>query len=334
MKYTMLALLVVSTACSKKDAQESPRADDMAEATLTGGSDASEQDAPPEPPAAGRPVVELIDAGSPPLQELRWELETGAQQVLEMESAYTFEAKADGYEGATRSQVRRVLPAMVQTIQLVVDDMPADGPAQVTFEVTKDRVLDTSDANADLWVTPATGTKGSFQVDSLGVLSDFELIASSALPEGVDLEYVENLLRLIVFPVPDEPVGIGAEWDVSRAVERRGILTNEQVHIELEELSGSEVTVNFRLESHGSRQETIGTGQHEAVRTQNLRWGAEGRTKVRLTSLAPILLKLENDVALASQVARPTGAVEKLDMRVDRRVEMRPESPESDETKD
>ena len=332
MKYAIYLLALLTLACSKKEAaSETP----MGAATSVSrqpeaegaGQSADGQSEQAAAPREAPPTINLIEAGAPPLRQLRWELKKGATEILEMESAYTFQAETKGYPGVPEDQrqVRKVLPAIVQTIELGIDDMSAAGLAQVAFEVTNDQVLDASDATDALYVTGAKGTKGGFRVSSKGVISDFALTVPPEAPEGADLEYVENLLRLIVFPLPDEPIGVGAKWTVTRVVERRGMPTNEQVALELVELAGSEMGLKFKLESHGSKQETVGKAQHEALRTQDLRWDASGRTKISLTNLVPRSLTLENDVVLKSQLARPTGAVEHLDMSVDRRVEIRPE---------
>lgn len=329
MKWAVYSLALLSLACSKKDpASEIPVGDINSLSPLQ----EAEQEARPgegqsvqvTAPQAVPPTVKLIDAGAPPLRRLRWEFRKGAQEVLEMESSYAFQAKAKGFVGAATGP-RHVLPSLVQTVELAIEDVSSDGLARVAFQVTNDRVLETPNVTGSLSVTGAKGTTGSFRVDSKGVVSECELAVPEVLPPGADLEYVQNLLRLMVFPVPDEPIGAGAKWSVARVVERRGIPMNEQVTLELVELAGSEVTLTFELESQGSRQTTIGAAENEAIKTEDFTWEADGRTTTSLTRLVPRSLTLGNQLVLNTQVARPSGAIEHLDMNVDRRVEIRPE---------
>jgi len=329
MKYAILALALLTLACSKKESpSEAPSSDSMgttheAEAE---GTEAAPAEAQPEEavlPSVEPPVVELIDAGRPPLRKVRWQFEKGSDERLKMKSAYVFQADVKGAKAGPRAGQRQVLPTMLQTIDFVIQDVSADGLAEVTFEVRDDAILNTPNVTPGLHITGAKGATGTYRVDSTGVIHDFAFTPPPDANPRADLEYVENLLRLMVFPVPDQPIGVRAKWTVTRDVERRGIPMKEQVTLELLKLAGSQITLAFELKSNGSRQTKVGKPSAEALRTEETSWDAKGRTKSSLTKLVPRLSTLENVLVLESKLTKPEGQTEQVDMIVERRIEMR-----------
>lgn len=326
MKYAVFTLALLTLACTKKEApSEAPPAEGevaLAEAAPAEAEPAVE-DTAEAAPVETAPVIELIDAGKPPLRTLRWEFKEGAREVLKIRSAYTWDAEAKGIEGG-RNPPKVVLPAIIQTIHLDVGAVSDFGVAGVDFEVREERTIEASDVpRAQLHITATKGAKGSYKVDSAGVISDFRLTPPPELPSGENVEHVEDLLRMTVFPLPAQPVGIGARWTVARTAKRRGMSMNEQVTLELVELADSDIAIRFELESSGTTETDIGSPQAAAVKKETHSWNAVGRTQSTLVSPSPRSTKMLNVVGYTSQVERPDRELEEFNVTIERKVEMK-----------
>ena len=323
MKYSIFALIVLSLACTKKEAPAEAPAEESEAALAEAAAPETEpavEDSQEAPPVETAPVIELIDAGKPPLRTLRWAFEPGEAQGLLWKSDYTFHAQRKGAE----KQPIKVLPRMRQRLELSVVSVSDDGLAEVSYEALSDEIIKTPKVSPGVHITPAKGVRGTYKVDARGVVSEFSLSLPEGLNQDADLEYVENLLRLTVLPVPSEAVGVGAKWSVTREGERRGIPMKERLSVELIRAEGARVELAFELQSEGSRESEVAPrGKLLGVRFEEYSWNATGRLKTNLSAVVPKRADVDNELVLSSRFESPGNAPDQLDMKVSRELEMR-----------
>jgi len=209
-----------------------------------------------------------------------------------------------------------VLDQSIDTETVAVSE---DGVADVTLEVREAKELETKDANSKP-VEGAKGATGTYRVDSTGVVQNLVLVPPpDSTFKASDLDALKSLLRLNIFPVPTEAIGIGAKSTVTQVVNEHQLQMNEQMAIELVKRTGSQLVLRVEIEGRGSRDTIVGD-QHQTL-------GLDSHTKLLAklspTKLVPRSLELENQTV---QTVKPEGVddpKEQLRITIDRTVEMR-----------
>lgn len=342
MKLVVFTVCLAFVGCTKAETPAEPASDpptaetpeegspagDPAAATPEGEGDEGSAAAPagsaikkaPDLRVVGEPAIAVVDPGKEPRRALRWEFETESDLSVAMTSATTFRLEASDLEGSGKTSV---LPKVRQTFDLDAKPVSGSGTVEVAFEVLDDEMIETPDADPKVHLPAAKGTTGSYRVDSAGVSRDFTLAPAEGLRPDVDLEYLQNLLRMMVFPFPEEPIGVGAKWTITQRVERRGIEMKEETTLELLALRGKNVKLAFKLASRGKRKSTVQVPAGQAHRDEAYTWDAEGKLGTSLTRLVPRRATLDNDLLLRTNVQMDTGESGVVDMEVARSVVMK-----------
>ncbi|MBW1906750.1 MAG: hypothetical protein JRJ24_15885, partial [Deltaproteobacteria bacterium] len=114
------------------------------------------------------------------------------------------------------------------------------------------------------------GLRGSYTVDSLGTITNFELEApkkANLQTEGV-LVNLRRLQALLSIPLPTEEVGVGAQWSLFETLEENTPMAQRTIY-EITKADGSRVDVRMKvqlmnktvdLEGVIKRLGTLGTG--------------------------------------------------------------------------
>jgi hypothetical protein len=277
MRYSIVVFMLFALACSKR---ESPP--EAAAETKAPGQAETEGPAAPTPkaaqaplPPAEPPTVQLITAGKPPLQEIRWHFQEGAKEVLETTTAQVLEMRGGGWDD-------RFLPVgIARTVDFVTNAVSAEGTAEVAFHIRETAEIETPDANSPA-IEGAKGATGTYNMDSTGVIRDFVLVpAPDSKFAAHQLDTLKALLRMTVFPVPTEAVGVGAKWTVTQVVHEQKMAIKEQMSIELLKHAGSRIAVRAHVKGSGSRQSDIsGNPQTITINTDTKVLAKMSSTKV------------------------------------------------------
>ena len=266
------------------------------------------QEPPPPPPASDLVVV---SPGVLPQRMLRYQLAKGTTSTLELE-----------VEGKIiAGDITSAAPPLVFTLEIVVDDVTADGRMKLTStiqELTTHAALDqpgTPAANAE-----AAALKG-FKIASTlapdGTITEVKLASDDkALSDAAkaQLEPLVQAMPKLVMPLPPTPVGIGAKWRSSRALGPVSPLELQSVTtIDLTGVSGSIVTYEVGSTVHGADQNVKQDGVD--VDVKSITGTATGRGTFDLQKLAITgLLKAELHMEMTTGSDRTPMAMT-LDLR-------------------
>jgi len=236
-------------------------------------------------------VIRLLDPGAEPRQALRYQVADGQSERLELDIALAAAAAVEGDEESAQAE------AVAPPVRLVVEVGPAlalpDG--SVRYAVTIREVLVLADegtdpdlvADLEAEMAPLTEVRGSVEVNALGVTrtSDFEA------PETIGTRTLMMLgnirTSLLTVPLPEEPVGVGARWEVTRQLSFGGIAVEQTVTYTLSSLSAPQGVLTVGIRQSGAPQPIPGfaggvTGQLEAYESS----GA-GTVDFDLTRITP-----------------------------------------------
>jgi hypothetical protein len=238
------------------------------------------QEPPPPPPPSDLVVV---SPGVLPQRLLRYQLAKGTKSTLELE----VEGKLTAGD-ITPS----VTPPLVFALEIVVDDVTADGHMKLTTTILEL----TTHAAADQPGTPAATTEAAalkgFKIASTlapdGTITDVKIASDDkALDDAAkaQLEPLVQALPKLAMPLPPTPVGIGAKWRSSRALGPASPLALQSVTtIDLTGLSGSLVTYEVGSMVHGVDQKAKQDGVE--VDVKSITGTATGRGTFDLQKLA------------------------------------------------
>jgi hypothetical protein len=296
MRYTIAVLVFITLACSKT------------ESSSEGAAETTEAAAP----TATRPTIELVAKGTPPLRKIRWSFQEGAKEVLVMTTAQVLQMKGGGWDN------RYVPTGIAQTIDVATQAVSANGTAEVAFHIREVAELETADANSAP-IEGAKGWTGTYRVDSTGVIRNLVLEPSpNAERTAEQLDALKGLIRLTVFPVPAEAIGVGAKWTVAQIVHEYETRMSEHMTIELLELDGSHIVLRVEVKGRGSKQSDLG-GKPQTI---SLDTNNRVLAKLSSTKLVPRSSELKNHTIQTVKVAGVDGPLGRLDVTIDRTVKM------------
>jgi hypothetical protein len=254
----------------------------------------------------------LIDAGKPPLREVRWKFRKGAKEVLNMTTAQVLDMRGGGWDD-------RFIPiGIAQTIDLTTQAVSAEGTAEVALHIRDVTPIETPDASSPA-IEGAKDWTGTYKVDPTGVIQEFLFVpAPGSKLKAASLDALKYLLRWTFFPVPAEPIGVGAKWTVDQVVHEHQMAITEQMSIELVERAGSNIVLRVEIKESGSRRSDItGTPQEITINTD-----AQVLAKLSRTKLAPRSSALDVLMIQTVETTAEDGSPTKLKMTIDRTIKM------------
>lgn len=223
----LAAVLLVLAGCG--DDSGGGSADDTAapSAADSGEPDADEPadepaDAPAEEPVSdvactdGPPEAVVTDAGDEPRALMELAPTAGDTAAVDMRMVTTTTASVDGQDSPTMPSPPMIM-GMVVTVDAVTDD-------EITMTVEYDRVeVEGGDASMQAILDSMIGITGTVTTTRSGAFVEGKIDTASVDPTiAPTMQQFESQLANLTVPLPTEPVGIGATWDVATAVDSQG----------------------------------------------------------------------------------------------------------------
>lgn len=272
-------------------------------------------------PAKKSPTrVELLKAGAEPRKQLRFAPAVGLVDKMTMTMTL-----AMGVKVGERAIPKNALPPMVVKMDLKVTDVEADGDVRYEFTLTGTDVKAPPGTNPKL-IAPMKqalsrlhGLGGHALMSSRGQSKETKV----KLPEKVDqqtqqiLQGMEQALNQIVVAVPEQPVGRGAQWTATTAIEQNGIELAQELTYDLEKLEGETAHCRVTARQHAKPQKVAAPGG-VVLDLTSLTSKGTGSVTFRLDHIAPA----QSLIALTSVVEMGAKG-ETMKMDTDMTVEMR-----------
>lgn len=178
------------------------------------------------------PEVTVGNAGAEPRRLMELTPTVGDTQALDMEMTMSMDLTRDGEPAPTRP-IPTMSIGMVFTVEDVTDD-------EVETSFVYDDVA-ADDPAVQSALESLTSVSGSSTTTRSGAFVDAELHTDSLAQEPSQIvDQLEQQMADMVVPLPDEAVGVGAEWEVVRSVEADGIASCFTAVYELVEFDGDE----------------------------------------------------------------------------------------------
>lgn len=222
----------------------------------------------------------MVKLGDAPQQLLRYHLAKGTTSAMEV---------VMDYEVAANDKSMK-MPTLVLETETTILDVQLDGTASTRTKVV----------NAAIRAREGAALPGLFGdkaqrlvgVTFAGTVSAGGRILSSQVV-GADkvaadladwVQSIDKSLRAIAMPLPDVPVGVGAQWKHRATVNQQGIHGSTVTSVELVSIDKDKVTYTTTTEASGADQHVTEQGQTTDVK--HVGGHGSGRGTVDLAKLA------------------------------------------------
>jgi len=314
MRWSIIILMSLSLACSKKEpaapaepeqaaeaeAESAPAphgselmtghvADPTAEVPIPkGAAELPEPLKTAAPALTAPPVLTVLDQGQEPRQALRWNIKPGFEQKVSADVGYSLDAVV------VILRVGEGIYVVSYDLTLRAEKVEDDGSVRVSFTVDGASIdmKMIGDKRVDRMKRALTTTRkitGSYTLGPRGRMTAFEMsVPSDARRTSHDMADNLRWALLHMTPTfPEQPLGQGAKWTVHEGIEQGGMHVNQLTTMEIVKLEGNRVELVVEAQQSAAKQSFMEPGFPVAKRLTLLSGAANGPLSWNLTELAP-----------------------------------------------
>lgn len=249
------------------------------------------------------PTVRVLERGAEPREPLRYRIAQNATSPVDMRMEMTVRMTVSG-----REMPAVPMPAMVGRMTLRATSVGADGTVHYGF------TLD-SFAPAPGYTGPAqvltavrsalaslVGTTGTGAMTNRGFVLDTQVNLPANADAGARqaIDSLRDSLRQLAAPLPAEPVGRGARWQVTMPIDAGGMSMQQVATYTLESVQGDRGHLQVRLTQSARPQalHTPGLPAGATARLESLSGTGSATQEMDLTRLiAPTHTHVVSDTA-------------------------------------
>lgn len=190
-------------------------------------------------PVKSNDGTELLTTGRGEQRALRYKLVKGTKAKLEL-------SMSNAISAGNRDMK---MPALVITLELVVEDVKPDGTANIKTTIVAATMREVPGATVPVGVvaemaTSLSGTVFTATLSPTGRVIDPKVVPTKNVPTPVraQIEQLNQQISQVAIPLPEVPVGVGAKWSVKSDTDLDGIKLVTVTTTEVVKLEGEVVT--------------------------------------------------------------------------------------------
>jgi hypothetical protein len=243
----------------------------------------------------GRSTVTLLDVGEEPHRELRYAF---SQTQTPVAGTFTATYGVSGTDAAGEPLPDRAPVTVAAPTEVAVVEVDDDGTATVTFgygsaEVTDPGGLEGPElAAVESTLEALAEVQATYRVDDRGfvTLLDADAPDTDERAGGTDVTAIARRVPAFVQPLPAEPVGVGARWTVTTAIEVGGLPVVHTVSVELLERDGELLELLFTIDEAdpAAGSEDVDPSADRTLTISSLSVDGGGNVTTRLDRPVPI----------------------------------------------
>ncbi len=287
----LLAVLAASTLCL---ASASP---------ATAQADNDPADRPSEP------VFTLTNAGDGEKRQLRYHPSEGATRIIETRII----------TNVTSMMGQMVVPEMYTRARVEVTDV-SEQDITMTLEYLRAEARERGGEmpgqvqQMNMALGQLVGSKGRVVVNTRGQVESFELADDAQVSPQI-LTFLEDAMGQIATPMPEEPVGQGASWTVTRPVTQNDIELTQESTYEITSLSGDDVDISMSMTQSAQPQ----TVQSQGMQLQlvSMDTSGAGQLDIDLAMMTPNSAEAKMTSTVVMQMAGGAGGGQNIEQTVE-----------------
>jgi hypothetical protein len=259
--------------------------------------------AQPHPQPAPQPVVPptivLLDAGDSPRAPLRLKPKIGSGITLELTMHMSQSSKVDAGQATLPNKPAVEVEGVttIYTIHATVTQIGKGGDIGYEFELIDATVPDIASVPTDVIDTmrqalrTLVGLRGSGIISDRGISKQSRVTLSQKLEPGLEAHVtaIERLMENISPPLPVEPIGPGANWQVERMIVQEVFAVRHTSVFKLTAFDGGTAELTMDIKQHADPQ-PIDIAGMPGVATSLVSFASSGtaRITIQLDQLAPV----------------------------------------------
>jgi hypothetical protein len=252
----------------------------------------TESEEPEDSDGGDSTTVKLLDAGAEPRTALRYKFQANRTEAIVMDMSM-----AMAMETGNQKQPETQVPVTRTTMIFDNKEVSPEGNLHYEFEIEQVEVLPTPGVNPMMvnamkqQMSGMQGMNGSATVTSRGFTQDAEI----KIPPGVNpqirqsIDNMKQSMNQMSAPLPEEPVGRGARWQVTMPVETPAMKLKQVATYTLSEIQGDKVKLDVTIKQSAPPQEIATPGAAPGTKTslESLKSSGEATIEIQMTKLVP-----------------------------------------------
>jgi hypothetical protein len=280
---------------------------------VLGGKDPEEHGGSPGPsePAAGVGAtrVVLVEPGAEPRRVLRYRVTPGDRIGLRMTNRLAVEMKLGEPDPDLGEPPDTSIPEFVMECDVSIEDVAPEGRIDFLWEVNSIGVS-AVEGDAPTLFSELEGTRIRCSCSPTGI-GTVRSIESEDVAEVEDNPILKSLtsglgngIHEVTVPLPEEPVGIGARWEVTRTVTQMKLRLIQTTIYELTGSTDDTARIHVAVAQTATEQkiELPGVPSGAEVRIASLHAGGSGDVELRLTEIVPVASSLSMKIEAELEV--------------------------------
>ena len=292
-----VCMLLFMVGCGKTGSEDSEGGNDSKVGAASQNSSnliAPQAESVISPKAGGgaKTTVKLLHSGAEPRTALRYKFQANRTEKMVMEMSM-----AMAMEIGNQKRPETQMPVTRTTMTIHSKEVSPEGDLHYEFKLEQVEVLPNPGANPAMinamkqQMSSMQGLSGSVTVTSRGFIKDVEI---KPLP-GIDpqiRQFMDNMkqsMHQMSAPLPVEPVGRGARWQVTMPVETPALKFTQIATYTLLEIQGDKVKFDVAIKQSAPRQEidTPGAAPGVKVSLESFNSSGTGTGELQMTILVP-----------------------------------------------
>lgn len=244
-------------------------------------------------PAVGEmTTVTVTSTGAAPRRPLRYAVPAGYRSHMNMDMTMSI---------AMGAGEQRMPPVNVPTVRIGADtavtSVTPDGDMTFTIAFTGMNFQSTAGMDAaalapfEAMSSQFRNIRGTATISSRGVTRDLQMDTSGVSNPQLSqmMGSVKNSLSGLSMPLPEEPVGVGARWEVRQAMGSSGVTLFQKVGCELAAVDDRSATIAVTIDQTAPAQtmQNPSLPSGTAVSIESIAGSGNGTMKLAFDSLVP-----------------------------------------------
>jgi hypothetical protein len=206
-------------------------------------------------------TIELLDSGAEPRRQIRYGEKSASRQLTTTTSSVLGSALGEGDPTETP------VPTVVMRVRMAMMPVAGNDHRRFEIEIEDARLEDDPPTNPmirailERFLPHFPGFKGHLLTEASGLGIETSLIKTAASDEQRPVEALHELMWLYPIAFPEEAIGVGARWRVSRELVDYAIKENlhvlRRVDYELTGVEGGRLHISVGVSDDGK---TVGEG--------------------------------------------------------------------------
>ena len=238
------------------------------------------------------PIVKLLSGGAEPRRPMRFKLAKGAKETVDL--TMTMSVSMDVPDLGPQSIDT---PPLTMSMDLAVTDVTPGGDIVLSLVITG-AAMEGAQIPAGI-MDPLKGLSAVMTISDRGVVKAVQFDESKMLDPATKKMMQASGFERMSAPMPDEPVGVGATWEVVQKIDSGGMSLDQKAIYEVVAMDASSTTLSVTLEQEAGPQQLAAPGLPPEIQASLV--GLKGSGSGKLT-LRDGSLMLDGDLAIKSEV--------------------------------